>query len=273
MSQEDLMKRTPEPRTRDSLAADLAELGLRPGDTVLVHASLSALGWVNGGVVAVLGALMDRLTERGTLAMPAHSSELSDPSGWSHPPAPTEWWPLIRQTMPAYDPRRTPTYAIGRIAEAFRTWPDVVRSQHPAVSFAAWGQHRQAITAGHELDFGMGEGSPLARLYELNAKVLLLGVGYGVNSSFHLAEYRAAGARIEQQAAPIQTADGRRWQTYREIEMREDLFPAIGDDFESTHTIRRGQVGSADSRLFSQPAAVDFATGWMDRWRQANAAD
>jgi len=273
MTHQDLIDRTPAPRTRASLAAGLAELGLQPGDTVLVHASLSALGWVNGGVVAVLGALMDRLTERGTLAMPSHSSELSDPSGWSNPPVPAEWWDEIRATMPAFDPQRTPTYAIGRIAEAFRSWPDVVRSQHPAVSFAAWGRHRHAITDDHGLDFGMGEGSPLARLYELDAKVLLLGVGYGVNSSFHLAEYRAPDAQQVQMGAPVKTAEGRRWQTYREIEMREDLFPALGTDFEALHPVSRGPVGSANSRLFSQPAAVDFAVEWFNKRRRAQAGE
>lgn len=272
MTHEELMDRTPTPRTRASLADDLAALGLQPGDTVLVHASLSALGWVNGGVVAVLEALMDRLTERGTLAMPAHSSDLSDPSGWSNPPVPPEWWDEIRATMPAFDPARTPTYAIGRLAEAFRTWPGVARSQHPAVSFAAWGQYSQQITSGHPLDFGMGEGSPLAQLYDLDAKVLLLGVGYGVCSSFHLAEYRAPGAQLVQMGAPIMTAEGRRWQTYREIEMHEDLFPALGADFEAAHPVSRGLVGSADSRLFSQPAAVDFAVEWVANWRQAHAS-
>jgi aminoglycoside 3-N-acetyltransferase len=273
MAHQDLIARTPAPRTRRSLATDLTELGVAAGDTLLVHASLSALGWVNGGTVAVLQALMDCLTEAGTLVMPAHSSELSDPAGWSNPPVPSAWWPEIRQTMPAYDRRRTPTYAIGRVAEAFRTWPDVERSPHPAVSFAAWGRQRQAVTADHDLDFGMGEDSPLARLYDLQAKVLLLGVGYGVNSSFHLAEYRAPNATVEQMAAPIQTADGRHWQTYREIEMHEELFPDIGAAFEAAHPVAIGQVGSAESRLFSQPLAVDFATEWVDRWRRQQATD
>ncbi len=36
------------------------------------------------------------------------------------------------------------------------------------------------VTAGHTLEFGLGEGSPLARVYDLDGFVLLLGVGHGV---------------------------------------------------------------------------------------------
>jgi aminoglycoside N3'-acetyltransferase len=35
--------------TRDSLIADFRNLGLQAGQTVLVHTSMSKLGWVNGG--------------------------------------------------------------------------------------------------------------------------------------------------------------------------------------------------------------------------------
>src|SRR5690349_7103098 len=59
------------------------------------------------------------------------------------------------------------------------------------VSFAAWGRHALPITANHALDYGLGEHSPLARLYDLDGSVLLLGVGYERRTSLHLAEYRA----------------------------------------------------------------------------------
>lgn len=265
MSEAEIVEKTPTPRTRENLAHDFRQLGLKPPMTVLVHSSLSALGWVCGGIVAVIQALMDALTPEGTLVMPAHSGDLSDPTHWRNPPVPAEWWPIIQETMPAFDPRITPTRGMGRVAEAFRTWPGVLRSSHPIDSFAAWGKQASFVTEGHVLEHGLGETSPLARIYDLDGWVLLLGVDYSNNTSFHLAEYRLPEVKEVQQGAPI-CEDGRRvWKTYGDIEVNAELFQELGSAFETHIPICKGKVGSAEARLFSQPAAVDFALDWLSK--------
>lgn len=267
MSEETAIAAVDSPRTRLSLGADLTALGLQPGMTVLVHSSLSSLGWTCGGAVAVIQALLDVLTPQGTLVMPAHSS-LSDPAFWEHPPVPAAWWPVIRDHMPAYDPLLTPTWGMGQVAELFRTWPGVLRSDHPADSFAAWGREAPVITSGHSLEFGLGEASPLARIYDLDGWVLLLGVGYDNNTSFHLAEHRAPGLKQMTQAAPI-TVDGRRvWKSYSTADYSVDGFAEIGEALEKTGAVHLGKVGSATARLFPQRPAVDLAARWLaDRRR------
>jgi aminoglycoside 3-N-acetyltransferase len=257
--------------TRSRLVEGLSSLGVEPGALLLVHSSLSSLGWVCGGAQAVIEALQEAVGERGTLVMPAHSTHLSDPAGWQNPPAPESWWATIREEMPAYDPALTPTRGIGVIPEVFRGAPGVRRSAHPSVSFAAWGRERDAIVEGHELDDGLGEGSPLARIYERRGSVLLLGVGHDSNTSLHLAEYRWSGSdgRRVDCAAPLRIEGHREWTRYRDLEGDDGDFAEIGESFERhcPDAYTAVMIGEAVVRRFEQVELVDFAVGWMEEHR------
>ncbi len=267
MSEESLVAGTPAPRTRASLAQDFARLGLARGDLVLMHASLSSLGWVAGGAPAVLLALMDVLGDTGTLVVPTQTGDNSDPEDWSRPPVPEDWWPVIRAEMPAYDPAITPSRGMGRIPEALRTWPGARRSAHPQVSFAALGPLAAEVTRDHPFDDGLGERSPLGLLYRRGAKVLLLGVGYDSATAIHLAEYRVPGVPRDTFGAAALVGPERRWVTYRDVEHldSDELFPALGEGYERLHPVVSGQVGSARARLLPMRDLVDFAEIWIAR--------
>jgi aminoglycoside 3-N-acetyltransferase len=251
------------PPTRASLAAELARLGLAPGSVVFVHSSLRSLGWVCGGPVAVVQALIDAVGPSGTIVVPTHTPEHSDPASWIHPPVPEPWWPVIRAETPAFDPRLTPSHGMGVIAETVRTWPGARRSGHPAVSCAALGAEAAELTRPHPLDFGLGDESPVGRLYRRGALVLLLGVGYDRATALHLAQYQLPG-RVEVAAGAPVLEDGRRvWREYREIDFDTEPFESIGLAFERAGRVRVGPVGRTTARLFSLGEAVDFAVDWL----------
>ena len=262
VSESDAVPRAERPATNRSIAQDLTNLGLGRGDSVLVHASLSSLGWVCGGSVAVVEALLSVLGPDGTLVVPTHSGDLSDPEGWQHPAVPTPWWDTIRTSMPPFRPQ-TPTRGMGAVAELTRTWPGARRSDHPHVSFAAVGSGADAITTGHRLDNSLGEHSPLARLYDRDAYVLLLGVGHDKNTSLHLAEYRAGVRRRVRQSGPVLVEGRRRWLTWDDVELDSDDFAALGADLERRGLVQLGPVAAATARLMRQRAVVDAATGWL----------
>ncbi|WP_091100158.1 aminoglycoside N(3)-acetyltransferase [Micromonospora citrea] len=254
----------PAPHTVESLAADLRDLGLSAGDVVLAHASVRSLGFVAGGAHALVAALLEVLGPAGTLVVPTHTPDNTDPAGWNSPPVPEAWWPVIRDHTPGFDPARTPSRYVGILPELVRTWPGALRSDHPQVSFAALGARAGEVVHGHRLDDALGERSPLGAVYRLDGKVLLLGCGHDANTSLHLAEWRQASPPRAEHGASVRGSDGgSHWLTWVDVLTDEDDFERLGADFEATGAVAEGRVGQATARLMAQRAVVDFATDWM----------
>jgi aminoglycoside 3-N-acetyltransferase len=265
VKEKEIIAKTKEPVTKKSLINDLKELKLE-GEIVIVHLTLSRLGWVCGGAVALIEALQEVITEEGTLVMPAHSGDYSEPKYWGNPPVPEAWYQTIREEMPAYRPEVTPTRGLGVTPEIFRNFPDVVRSAHPCLSFTAWGKEAEAITAEHKLDYALGENSPLAKIYRREGKILLIGVGHDSNTSLHLAEYRADhDLKIKIFGSSILKDGKNQWAKYQDIEFNDDLFPAIGKEYESEHEYSTAEIGLTEAKLFKQKEIVDFAVEWLEK--------
>lgn len=129
----------------------------------------------------------------------------------------------------------------------------------------ALGARADEVTATHELDEGLGMASPLGRLFDLDAKVCLLGVGHDRNTSLHLAETVAewSGKRHVEQGARVQVDGQSRWVTYSETGYDTDDFLEVGAAFEATGAVRVGPVGDATARVMSMRELVDFAAKWF----------
>ncbi|EKJ70874.1 hypothetical protein FPSE_08925 [Fusarium pseudograminearum CS3096] len=248
--------------TKSSLANNMRFLGLNKGDTVLVHSSLSKIGWINGGAETLTHSLLDVLSPEGTLVVPTQTSSNSDPSAWVNPPVPQAWWQTIRYTMPPFNPHTSRTQGMGVLAETVRNWPGAVRSMHPQTSFSAVGANATFITEGHALDCMLGESSPLARLEDLDAKVLLIGVDFDKCTCFHLAEYRIESKKFDNRFAA--SVDGvKMWMTVSDVAISDDDFLNLGEEFLREGDVTRGHIGAAPCYLFSLKTAVSFAQQWM----------
>ena len=256
------------PPTRRTLLADLRRLGLSEGSTLLVHSSLSALGWVVGGAQTVVLALEDAIGATGTLMMPAYSLNAPEPSVWRNPPVPESWWATIRNEWPPFDRDLSPGVHLGIVAEAFRHQQGVLRSDHPNNSFCARGPNARSLLDSHSLDDSLGERSPLSRLYNLHGQVLLLGVDHSSNSSLHLAEYRARWPG-KRPAPPFRArmlrGDSIVEVEFHDLDLNSDDFGRLGMDFEAElGSVRTGPVGVGIGRLMEQRALVDFAVRWIE---------
>ncbi|HEX7087266.1 MAG TPA: AAC(3)-IV family aminoglycoside N-acetyltransferase [Vicinamibacterales bacterium] len=151
------------------LADQLRALGVEPGGVLVVHTSFRAVRPIVGGPAGLIDALQAAVGPAGTVVMPSWGDDDDVP----------------------FDPEVTPASAdLGVTAEVFRQLPGVRRSAHP-FAFAATGPHAARIvsdplpTPPHRLE------SPIGRAYELDARVLLLGVNHDANTTIHLAEVLA----------------------------------------------------------------------------------
>ncbi|MEE4542585.1 AAC(3) family N-acetyltransferase [Streptomyces sp. V4-01] len=291
--------------TRASLAADFGRLGLAAGATVLVHAAMKPVGPVDAplpdpapdrlpdrlpgpaadpAAETVLAALRDVLGPRGTVVVPAFTESNSASSRLHRrltAAMTAQEAARHRAAMPAFDPAHTPSEQVGRLAEAVRRAPGAHRSGHPQTSFAALGARAAAVVARHHAHDHLGEHSPLRALYDTDAAIVLLGVGYAVCSAFHLAEYRIQDPPYRDYSCVVRCDGAARWITYRDVALDDGDFPALGAAFEraagagtaydadlpAPRAVGRGPVGNAESRVLPLRDAVDFAVGWLSENR------
>ena len=155
--------------TKQDLMEQIQAMGIEPTDTVLVHISLRAVGKVENGAHGVIDAFRDYLTD-GLFLVPTHT------------------WANVNKDQPVYDVRSTvPCIGTMPTVAAFRQ--DGVRSLHPTHSMWAIGKNAAEYVANEGDAPSPGTpGFAWARLADVNAKILLVGVGHDRNTFIHAVE-------------------------------------------------------------------------------------
>jgi aminoglycoside 3-N-acetyltransferase len=265
--------------TREEIVDGLRSLGVESGQTLLVHASVSSIGIVDGGPPTLVSALIEAVGETGNVVVPTGTPENSNTSRAHKERIATMTAAEIeayRQDRQGFSKNSTPT-TMGALGEALRNFAGAERSAHPQISFAAIGPKARYLTDDHRLDCHLGEYSPLEKLYRMGASVLLLGVGYEVCTAFHLAEYdyKEFPPRMTYSCAVIE--DGKsKWINYEDVVLDDTDFTEIGKYLEGEGSdrseeiddfVKKGDVVNAPSRLIPMVQTVDYARDWMARNR------
>jgi aminoglycoside 3-N-acetyltransferase len=253
--------------TQRQLVDQLRSLGVSPGQTVMLHASVKAVGQVMGGPDVILQALFEVLGDEGTLMMYA---------GWQDiPDFVLELPPDLRERYYADHPPFDP--AVSRavrdnsvLVEFFRTWPGTVRSQNPEASMVARGKQADTLTRDHPLNYGYGADSPLARLVALRGHVLLLGAPINRITLLHHAEYLAKlrHKNVIHYQCPILKDGVKTWVDIEDYDTGDPhdaySFRMITSAYLEARPAQTGSVGDATCYLLDAADLTAFAVDWLE---------
>ena len=158
--------------TKEDFKHELKKTGLKKGDSVIVHSSLSRIGFLQNGADTLIDAFLEVIGKGGLLVMPAFSALNYDES----------------KKMYVFDVKKTPAYT-GTVPETLRKRKNVFRSISPTHSLIAYGKKAKWFAEGHEkCDNPYGKEGTFYKLMELDAKIFLIGVDQLANSSIHIVE-------------------------------------------------------------------------------------
>lgn len=239
---------------KNRLITDLQSLGVHTPSTLMVHASLSALGFIEGGAETVVDALRDVTGPDGAVIAPSFRDSIRSTRYALRECA--EGCP--RRLCPSREPGFT-----GIVGETIARQPDSLRSCHPTHSWVGIGGAAEFLLEGHgRSPTPCGAGSPFFQLMERDGAVLLLGVGIGSLTNIHAVEDVRNVPYLSAFDAPRRhatyTTSGRRLQ-YAYPELLLAVLRECG-------LIRTAKVGASTSFLLPARALGSFL--WV-----ATAAD
>jgi aminoglycoside 3-N-acetyltransferase len=232
---------------KSDLLRCFAEVGVRPGGTLLAHSSLSSFGAVRGAEHTVIDALLEAVGPDGLLAMPTHT------------------WSTVSARQPVFHQQLSPSIT-GRITESFRLRPSAVRSLHPTHSVAAIGSDAAEFCCGHELySTPCSRASPYGRLVARGGQVLMLGVGLDSLTLMHGIEEwaevpwlfnRVETLHVITSSGSVLTVLSRRHTNDPFYEERD--FPSLEPVLKQSGAIRYGAAGNATIRLIDAQRCTDL---------------
>lgn len=236
------------------------EVGLNSDQPIIVHASLSAVGEIRGGVETVIGALLSIVP--GIMAPTFTYNTMIIPEVGPANNA-MQYGAAINHNRLAefFQPDLPADRLMGVLPEAIRTHPNARRSDHPITSFSG-------INLKDALDAQTIEEplAPIGALARQNGMVLLIGVDHTSNTSIHYAERLAGRKQFIRWALTPQGV--RECPRYSGCSMGFEQAAPILEPF-----TRTGQVGQARIRAVGLLPMLDLLTDLICRQPDALLCD
>ena len=256
--------------SRAQLTDDFKRLGVRTGDTVMLHASVRAVGPIAGGPDQIHLALQDATGDSGTVLMYLSCPRYYDEVGRGDLTKEEEAHVLER--LPPFDPLTArAAQDNGVLAEFFRTWPGTIVNHHVA-RFAVRGARARFLVAPQPWDFPFGYGSLLDRFVQLDGTIALVGSDHDNVTFLHYVEHVAdfPDKRVVTFKTPVAGPSGTEWHEAREIDTNDAhqnwpsrFFSTIVDRFLRETGNRGGCVGRAQAHLIRARELAAFAAPLM----------
>lgn len=239
--------------TQELLVKDLKSIGIAPGDSVLVHSSLSKIGYVEEGPKTVVDALLECVGEEGNVLMP------------NSPNAGLQLEYI--EALKSFDVKNDAS-ALGSITEYFRKLPNAVRSVHPTEPVSCVGPDAAYFTEGH---FGSltpyAKSSPFYRVSEKGGKILYIGVTFdNAGTNLHTLEDAVENFKYPVYADKVFNVemvlpDGERKMMKTKVHNPEQSARRKCDEliplFEKKGILKQVKIGKADTLLVDARKLLD----------------
>ncbi|MBR5587137.1 MAG: AAC(3) family N-acetyltransferase [Clostridia bacterium] len=234
----------------------LAELGVKEGDTILTHSSFKSVGITENGADTVVRGMLETVGKTGNVVFPTLCQKD---------------WPNIYKNWHIGAHSDT-----GYLTNYFRLLPDAKRSNQATHSVAVIGKDADNIIETHGksgLRYGIfGEtpfaaDSPWEKLYNMDAKVIFMGVGIKKCTFRHYAEYLYMEKMLEK---------AKKSPNYEELKNRvwtfckAGVWPHIASEYvkevlDKQGKVKYGTCGEADLQMVSAKDFVDCALDLLEK--------
>lgn len=223
--------------TKEEIIAGLKEIGLKKRDIVILHSSLSSLGYVEGGADTVIDAFLDVLGKEGTLIVPAFGN-------------------------------------LGIITTKVKERPESVVSIHPAAAVAAIGGKAEIICKDHwKAGTAHGKDTPYIRIAEMGGYVVLLGVDQDRNTTLHTAEALAEQPYLRTIKKKFETPEGEKEKSWNFFPGPHRDFIGIDKFLRESGKLKISKIGNSVVRIIKSQDLIDIVVGLLKKNKDAVLCD